>query len=44
LRAPSTDELIFLTTQGFDEANAALDRLERDEPEAYRNLMRKRQG
>jgi hypothetical protein len=28
----------------FDAANAALDRLERDDPEAYKNLMRKRQG
>ena len=28
----------------FDAANAALDRLERDDPEAYKKLMRKRQG
>ena len=28
----------------LDAANAALDRLERDDPEAYKKLMRKRQG
>jgi hypothetical protein len=28
----------------LDTANAALDRLERDDPEAYKKLMRKRQG
>jgi len=28
----------------FDAANAALDRLEHDDPKAYKRLMRKRQG